>query len=88
MLDVKKIYFIDFKRYLHEFFTGIEILFFKSPSDLKIVSQNRSDTYGPPCTLHIRYFLRFFDCIAHPNLIATLVKVAPRFGGAKESKNL
>ena len=49
MLDVKKIYFIDFKRYLHEFFTGIEILFFKSPSDLKIDSQNRSDTYGPPC---------------------------------------
>ena len=34
MLDVKKIWFIDFWRFFHEFFTGIEIFNFKSPSDL------------------------------------------------------
>ena len=34
MLDVKKIYFIDFQRYLHEFFTEIEIFYLRSPSDL------------------------------------------------------
>ena len=34
MLDVKKIYFIDFQRYLHDFFTGVEIFYFKSPTDL------------------------------------------------------
>ena len=41
MLDVKEIYFIEYERYLHEFFTGIEFFYFKSPSDLSTASQNR-----------------------------------------------
>ena len=50
----QKILFINFERHLHGFFTGIENVYFKSPSDLKTALYNRSEIYGPPCSyIHI-----------------------------------
>ena len=46
----KKYTLLTFKGICMNFFTGIEFFYFKSPSDLSTASQNRSDTYGSPCT--------------------------------------
>ena len=47
MLDGTKNILLTFKG--NCIFTGIAFFYFKSPSDPKTVSQNRSDPFGSPC---------------------------------------
>ena len=46
----QKIFLLTFKGICMNFLLELNFFYFKSPSDLSTASQNRSDTYGSPCT--------------------------------------
>ena len=49
MLDVTKNILLTFKGNCMNFSLELLLCYFKSPSDLKTASQNRSDPFGSPC---------------------------------------
>ena len=70
----KKYALLTFKgTYFREFFTVIEILYFKSPIDLKTASQNRPNPYALPCSSP-DFFSQY---LSHE--IAEVQKLVPRY---------
>ena len=61
MLDVtKNIFLLIVEGNCVNFSLELFIFYSKSPSDLKTASQNRPNTYGPPCTCCVNFGARKF----------------------------